>query len=347
MPKSKKLKCDEGKKAKNGNFCILVAGKKNLNHGESCEKEGCCIGCDEVATCKYPCGVALEKAGIKRDSSKSPNLGDLESKKKDTSSETTDKSSQALKAHDIELMQRENRTEQLEGDSPYNKDVYVFECRFLMQRTAEAIIEIGKRLLVLKEKEGHGDFTKIVEEEIGIPYTSANRFMNVAIKTGKFPKIDFSQFGRISNVYSLLEAPEEELKELEEKGILAGYGVDELQAMSVKKMRDLIKKLKTETDKVVKEEVKGLEAEKKALIKENERLAAFDPEGRDIGWSEEQIKTVKLSLNGFNDTARRFVFDDRILEHPELQVKIEGIMAEAEASLNLLKENWENFVSED
>ena len=117
--------------------------------------------------------------------------------------------------------------------------------------------------------------------------------------------------------------------------------------MSVKKMRDLIKKLKTETDKVVKEEVKGLEAEKKALIKENERLAAFDPEGRDIGWSEEQIKTVKLSLNGFNDTARRFVFDDRILEHPELQVKIEGIMAEAEASLNLLKENWENFVSED
>ena len=343
MAKSKKLKCDEGKKAKSGNFCILVEGKKNLNHGESCEERGCCIGCDEVATCKHPCGVALEE----RESSKSPKLVDLEAGKEEITSETTTKASQALKAHDIELMQRENKTEQLEGDSPYNKDVYIFECRFLMQRTAEAIIEIGKRLLVLKEKEGHGNFTKIVEEEIGIPYTSANRFMNVAIKTGKFPKIDFSQFGRISNVYSLLEAPEEELKELEEKGVLAGYGVDELGAMSVKEMRALIKKLNTETDKVVKEEVKGLVSEKKALIKEIERLTAFDPEGRNIDWSEEQMKTVNLSLGGFNDTARRFVFDDRILEHPELQIKVEGILAEAEASLNLLKENWESFVSSD
>ncbi len=326
MAKSKKLKCDSGVKSKSGNYCILVERK-----GESCEKKGCCIGCDEVATCKHPCGVALDEAGIE----KKP------SKKKDV-----DKTSQALEAHDIELMQRENRTEQLEGDSPYNKDVYIYECRFLMQKTAQAMIEMGKRLLVIKEKEGRGNFMKICEEEIGIPYRTASRFMNTALKAGKFPKIQTGQFGQFGSVYALLEAPEEELKELEEKGILAGYGVDELQAMSVKEMRDLIKKLKTETDKVVKEEVKGLVAEKKALIKENERLAAFDPEGRDVGWSEEQMKTIKLSLGGFNDTARRFIFDDRILEHPELQVKVEGLLAEAEASLNLLKENWENFVSE-
>ena len=206
---------------------------------------------------------------------------------------------------------------------------------------------MGKRLLVLKEKEGHGDFTKIVEEEIGLPIRTASRFMNTAMKAGKFPKIDFGQFGRFGNVYALLEAPEEELKELEEKGILAGYGVNELKAMSVKEMRNLIKKLETETNKIVKEEVKGLEAEKKALIKENERLASFDPEGRDINWSEDQMEAVKSSLGVFNDTSRRFVFDDRMLEHPELQVKIEGILAEAEASLDLLKENWENFVSED
>lgn len=327
MAKSKKLKCDSGIKSKSGNYCILVERK-----GDDCEKKGCCIGCDEVATCKHPCGVALDEAGIEKKPVKEKNI---------------DKASQALEAHDIELMQRENRTEQLEGDSPYNKDVYIYECRFLMQKTAEAMIEMGKRLLVLKEKEGHGDFTKIVEEEIGLPIRTASRFMNTAMKAGKFPKIDFGQFGRFGNVYALLEAPEEELKELEEKGILAGYGVDQLKAMSVKEMRVLIKKLETETDKVVKEEVKGLETEKKALIKENQRLAAFDPEGRNIDWSEEQMKAVKSSLGGFNDTARRFVFDDRILEHPELQIKVEGLLAEAEASLNLLKENWQNFVSED
>lgn len=327
MAKSKKLKCDSGVKSKSGNYCILVERK-----GEACEKKGCCIGCDEVATCKHPCGVALDKAGIE----KKP------SKKKDI-----DKTSQALEAHDIELMQRESKTEQLEGVQPYSRELYISEIRFLVSRTVSDIMDAGKRLLVIKEKEGYGNFTKICEEEIGIPHSTAYRFMNAALKSGKFPQINFKDFSHVGKVYALLEAPEEELKELEEKGILAGYGVDELQAMSVKQMRDLIKKLKTETDKVVKEEVKGLEAEKKALIKENERLAAFDPEGRDIDWSEDQMKAVKLSLGGFNDTARRFVFDDRILEHPELQVKIEGIMAEAEASLKLLKENWENFVSED
>ncbi len=268
-------------------------------------------------------------------------------KKSAATGEVKDTATQALEAHDIEVMHRESRTAQIEGDSPYNKDTYVYECRFLMQKTAEAIIEIGKRLLVMKEREGHGNFTRIVEEEIGIPYTSANRFMNVAIKTGKFPKIDFSQFGRISNVYSLLEAPEEDLKELEERGVLAGYGVDEFAAMSVTEMRDTIKKLKSDTDKIVKEETKTIIAEKNALIKENERLAAFNPEDKDIDWSEEQMKAVKKALSIFGDTSRRFVFDDRILEHPELQVKVEGLISEAEATLKLLRENWENFVCED
>ena len=337
MAKSKKLRCDSGVKSKAGNYCILVDGK-----GDACEKKGCCIGCDEIETCKHPCGEALDVAGIKN-ASKSAKVAELEVKEEAV---VDDKASQALEAHDIELMHRESKTEQLEGDLPYNKNNYITHIRLSFKRTAEELLFAGKMLLIIKEKEPHGDFIKIVEEEIGVPYRTAYRCMNAALKAVKFPQIEFSKFDKLSNLYALLEAPEEELKELEEKGVLAGYGVGELQAMSVKEMRNLIKKLKTETDKVVKEEVKGLEVEKKALIRENERLAAFDPEGRDIDWSEDQMQAVKSSLGVFNDTSRRFVFDDRILEHPELQVKVEGVLAEAEASLNLLKENWENFVSE-
>lgn len=254
---------------------------------------------------------------------------------------------EALEAHDIEMMSRKVRTGLIEGDQPYNRELYINEIRFLVSRTVADIMEARKRLLVIKEKEGYGDFTRICEEEVGIPHSTAYRFMNAALKSGKFPQINFKDFSHVGKVYALLEAPDEDLAELEEKGVLAGYGTDELRAMSVKEMRDLIRKLKSSTDKIVKEEVKALEAEKKALIKENERLAAFDPEGKDIGWSEEQMKAVKKALGVFNNTARRFVFDDRILDHPELQVKVEGILAEAEASLNLLKENWENFVCDD
>ena len=180
MAKSKKLKCDSGQKSASGNYCLLVQGK-----GKDCEKKGCCIGCDEVATCKHPCGVALDKAGIE---------------KKPVKKESIQKASRALEAHDIELMQRGNKTEQIEGVQPYNRELYIGEVRFLASRTVSDIMEAGKRLLVIKEKEGYGNFTKICEEEIGIPHSTAYRFMNAALKSGKFPKIDFKNFSHVGKV---------------------------------------------------------------------------------------------------------------------------------------------------
>lgn len=307
------------------NVCTYISSLGD--ESGTCGGRGCCIGCDDInKECTEVCSYAINR--------EVQEAGDDNVKK-------------ALEAHDIEVMSRKVKTELIEGDSPYNKDLYVYECRFLMQKTAEAMIEMGKRLLVIKEKEGHGNFTKICEEEIGLPVRTASRFMNAAIRTGKYPKIDFGQFGRSGNVYALLEAPEEDLKELEEKGVLAGRDMDALNGMSVKEMRAEIKRLRGDVDKVVREEVKGLAAERKALLNEVQRLSVNDPDGKDIDWSEAQMKAVNEALRGFNDTSRRFVFDDRILEHPELQVKVEGLLAEAEASLRLLKENWENFVCED
>jgi len=171
-----------------------------------------------------------------------------------------------------EEIQRKSAVKAIEGDLPYERMLYVNDVRFLLHRTAEAIIEIGARLLVLKEHEGRGEFTKIVEEEIGIPHTTASRFMNAAIKQGKFPKIDFSQFGKKSNIYALIEAPEEDLKELEEKGVLAGHSIDELEIMSVKDMRNLIRKLKKKGEKIIGKSVSKLEGKNRGLNEEAKRL---------------------------------------------------------------------------
>ena len=158
--------------------------------------------------------------------------------------------------------ERNALTVKIEGDLPYNRQVYVNEVRFLMKQTAEAIIEIGKRLLVIKEKEGKGDFMKVVEEEIGIPYRTAFRFMNTALKASKFPVIQqLATVASCNKVYTLLEAPEEDLKELEEKGVLAGKDMDELHRMSVKEMREFARKLRDDRDAEVKKLTGKLEAQ--------------------------------------------------------------------------------------
>lgn len=253
---------------------------------------------------------------------------------------------EALRKNDVEKVSRIAKTAQIEGDLPYDRRVYVDEVRFFLQRTAEGIIEAGKRLLVLKEKEGYGAFVKLIEEEIGIPYTSAQRFMNAGLKAEKFPMIaaTLPKLGKVSNVYTLLEAPEEDLKELEIKGVLAGNTVDDLQRMSVKEMRGLITKLKNDTDKIIRAEVKNLETEKKALVKEVDRLKAFDPEGKDASWCVGQMKAVEDLASEFDVALRRFAFDPRVLEHPDIQAKVEAVQRRMEKRFELFTGNWNAFV---
>lgn len=253
---------------------------------------------------------------------------------------------EAIERNDVEYLARKSKTMQIEGEQPYNRDVYVHEVRFYLDNVALSIVEAGKRLLVIREKE-RGDFRNIIENEIGIPHTTAYRFMNVAIKSERYPTIDLSQLGTNSNVYALMEAPDEDLKELEEKGVMAGNTIDELSRMSVKDMRELIKKLKTETDKIIKEEVKNLEIEKKSLVKELHRLKAFDPETKAAPeWIIGQMETVESLCNEVDDAMRKFVFDPRVLEHPDIQARVEAVQRRLEKRLELFVGNWDAFVNE-
>ena len=58
------------------------------------------------------------------------------------------------------------------------------EIRFYQRRTVEAILETGKRLLVLKELTAHGEFAQRVEM-LGFHIKTAQRFMRAAVKTSK------------------------------------------------------------------------------------------------------------------------------------------------------------------
>lgn len=58
------------------------------------------------------------------------------------------------------------------------------EIRFYQQRSVEAVMELGKRLLILKEMTPHGEFSKRIEM-LGFSKRTAQRFMSVVLKYSK------------------------------------------------------------------------------------------------------------------------------------------------------------------
>jgi hypothetical protein len=63
------------------------------------------------------------------------------------------------------------------------------QIRVLMKRTARGIVEIGQKLIEVKEKLGHGRFGDWLQAEFGWSWDTAGRFINVAIRFGDFPQI--------------------------------------------------------------------------------------------------------------------------------------------------------------
>lgn len=209
--------------------------------------------------------------------------------------------------------ERNALTVKLEGDLPYDRNIYVNEVRFLMKQTAEAIIEIGKRLLVIKEKEGFGNFMKVVEEEIGIPHRTATRFMNTAIKAEKFPVIQaLATVSKVNKVYTLLEAPEEDLKELEKKGVLAGKDMDELQRMSVKDMRELVKELRSGLNKATQKEMDELQKKNATMKQELDNFNRRYSDNGSAAWVEANRAFIAEKMTPFIDELKVFADNERV-----------------------------------
>ena len=96
--------------------------------------------------------------------------------------------------HRVEIMQ------QFGDGLPYERDRIVHEARFYMAQSAEAMLEAGKRLIILKENEPHGDFINIVESELSMSKRTAQVMMQASINVSAiinllriFPSEHFSQ----------------------------------------------------------------------------------------------------------------------------------------------------------
>jgi hypothetical protein len=92
-------------------------------------------------------------------------------------------------------------------------------------------------------------------------------------------------------------------------------------------------KLEKDFSGAVKEETKGLMTEKKALIKEVERLKAFDPEEKDREWSVEQMEAIEAATIEYVNLIQKFIIDPRFENDRHLQARVSGHLQNAELAL--------------
>lgn len=106
------------------------------------------------------------------------------------------------------------------------------------------LAEAGKRLIIIKEREGHGNWEKWMDMNLSFSKAKAKRMMKLAEKMdgeiGVFAnRSTLSDIG-ISKVWALLEAPEDVQKEVMEN--------PEMEDASVREFKEEIKRLKQEKE---------------------------------------------------------------------------------------------------
>lgn len=204
---------------------------------------------------------------------------------------------------------REERTMQLAeigkvyGDNlPYDRTRITNETKFYMAQSAEAMLQAGKGLVLLKEHEPHGVFIQILEDELGLHPRSAQRMMQASVKFLNLGIKNATTLSHLnsSKLFTLMSQDDEELEALAEGGTVAGLTLDEMDKMSV---RDLKKALKEAKDNY--SAAREVTAQKNKKIDElTEKLVKTEAKAKseikklelDESKTDRLIKSYKLTL---------------------------------------------------
>ncbi|EIJ5166977.1 DUF3102 domain-containing protein [Salmonella enterica] len=246
--------------------------------------------------------------------------------------------------HRLEIMQRF-------GDGlPYERDRIVHETRFYMAQSAEAMLEAGKRLVILKENEPHGDFVSIVEEQLGLHVRAAQRMMKASLKYLS-PKLEsktttLSLLGK-AKLFELVAEDDEELAELADGGTVAGLTLDDVDRMSVRELRQSLREARETNaaqqrvlaDKNEKIDTLSTKLEKKSRIqppKPDEEVKKLRAEVTALAVEAESAIAVRLS-SAF-ETLSAYCAENQIDTPKDFMV---GLVCELESAARNLRSTFD------
>lgn len=198
----------------------------------------------------------------------------------------------------------------------FNIEKTTAEILILKDQTAQNIIEIGRRLIEVKERLEHGEYLKWLKEKVDFTERTAQRFVKVATV--------FSNTTPVSHLGT--------------RKLLALAGLDEEDRQEVMKENKVEDMTTRELEKVVKEKKEI----KKQLEEEQELSNGLQEE---IKEKEKQIKTLQNEIENIQipkkeiiekEVVKEVIPENLILEKQELEEELKTLRARAEKAENTL-----------
>jgi hypothetical protein len=112
------------------------------------------------------------------------------------------------------------------------------EIRFFQRRSVEAVLETGKRLLLLKEITAHGEFMERLEG-LGIGQSLANKLMSATLKFSNSESTTILALPNLNQgkLLELLVLDDDEIEALDQGTTVRGVKLDDIDCMSVSELR--------------------------------------------------------------------------------------------------------------
>ena len=145
------------------------------------------------------------------------------------------------------------------------------EVRFYQQRTVESCMEIGKRLLLIKEQTPHGEFNKRIEI-LNFTPRMAQKFMSAVLKFSKTNSSSLLQkAGNQTKLLELVMLDDDEIELIEQGGSIGDVSLDSIETMSVRELKKALREAKADIE--AKEQViKSKDRKTNELLEENTKL---------------------------------------------------------------------------
>lgn len=168
------------------------------------------------------------------------------------------------------------------------------ECRQYIQRSATAALEVGKRLLVLREMTLHGEWIETLGR-IGIARSTAHRLMTAATRFCRLGSTRLVEAAESkTKLFELLVLDDDELQTLETGGSIQGLSTGSIAAITVKQLREKLRGIRH----MVKADGTEIRASKNTRIDELKRLGLQPGDRIKTILSERLGKVVRTYADG-------------------------------------------------
>lgn len=146
------------------------------------------------------------------------------------------------------------------------------EIRFYQQRTVEACMELGKRLLILKEMTPHGEFEKRIDI-LGFSPRMARKFMSAVLKFSKRNSNSVLIASKTqTKLLELVILDDDDLDVIEQGGSIGDVSLDTIETMSVRELKKALREAKAD----IEAKDQDLQAKDQIIQKKDQKLNELD-----------------------------------------------------------------------